>query len=82
MKRFLILAVFTILGFTSLNAQSNIEINKDNKSVVNPLLFNDIETTIKKETAAKKKDILNAKINSKLQGKVDLFFVADKSIIC
>lgn len=81
MKQFLILAVFTILGFTSLNAQSNIEIQNEDKAVINPVNFSKV-ITVKKETSAKKKDILNAKINSKLQGKVDLFFVADKSIVC
>lgn len=81
MKRFLILTVFTILGFTSLNAQSNIEIQNEDTAVIIPVNISK-EITVKPETAAKKKDILNAKINSKLQGKVDLFFVADKSIVC
>ncbi|WP_223033166.1 hypothetical protein [Hanstruepera marina] len=83
MKRFLILCVFIFLGLNSLKAQSNLEIQ--NKEIVAVDVANtDTEKDIIniKETAAKKKDILNAKINSKLKGKVDLFFVADKSIVC
>lgn len=81
MKQFLILAVFIFLGFNNLNAQSNLEIQNEEKTA---LIITEVskEMSVDKKTSAKKKDILNAKINSKLQGKVDLFFVADKSIVC
>ncbi|WP_250432766.1 hypothetical protein [Hanstruepera flava] len=81
MKRFLILCVFIFLGLNNLKAQSNLEIQNEEKVVVLNGIMKE-EAIASKETAAKKKDILNAKINSKLKGKVDLFFVADKSIVC
>lgn len=82
MKRFLILCVFIFLGLNNLKAQSNLEIQNEDKVVVDKGVIIEKEINKKEETAAKKKDILNAKINSKLKGKVDLFFVADKSIVC
>ncbi len=85
MKQFLILSIFAMMSFTGLQAQSNIEINEDEKLVVVKDTVVELVAfkvkTLETKVAAKKKDILNAKINSKLKGIVDLFFVADKSII-
>ncbi len=85
MKQFLILSIFAMMSFTGLQAQSNIEINEDEKLVVIKDTVVELVAfkvkTLETKVAAKKKDILNAKINSKLKGIVDLFFVADKSII-
>ena len=85
MKQFLILSIFAMMSFTGLQAQSNIEINEDEKLVVVKDTVVELVAfkvkTLETEVAAKKKDILNAKINSKLKGIVDLFFVAGKSII-
>jgi hypothetical protein len=86
MKQFLIIGIFAAVSFTGLNAQSNSEIQ--NKKQLEVVQDNIVELvtfevkTLKVDVAAKKKDILNAKINSKLKGIVDLFFVADKSIVC
>lgn len=86
MKPFLIIGIFTIISFTELNAQSNIELYDENQvEIVNDTVLELAAfeyKTLKVDVAAKKKDILNAKINSKLKGIVDLFFVADKSIVC
>ena len=84
MKQFLIIGIFAMMSFTGLNAQSSVEVNEEKIVVVGDAVelvaFEVI--TLKTDVAAKKKDILNAKINSKLKGIVDLFFVADKSIVC
>ena len=73
-----------MMSFTGLNAQSSVEVKEEKIVVVGDAVelvaFEVI--TLKTDVAAKKKDILNAKINSKLKGIVDLFFVADKSIVC
>jgi hypothetical protein len=86
MKPFLIIGIFAIISFTELNAQSNIELYDENQvEIVNDTVLELAAfeyKTLKVDVAAKKKDILNAKINSKLKGIVDLFFVADKSIVC
>ncbi|TYA53874.1 hypothetical protein [Formosa maritima] len=82
MKQFIILIFIALLTTFQVNAQSNVD-------VINPTIKVELNNTIEQMQAesynditAKKKDILNAKINSKLKGEVDLFFVADKSKIC
>lgn len=76
MKPFLILVFIALFTSFNMNAQSQVE-------VINPINVVEVfNVELNKEITAKKKDILNAKINSKLKGEVDLFFVADKSKMC
>ena len=81
MKQFLFICMFTALSFSGLQAQSvsqattpelKIELNASNT----------VSKKTIKEVAAKKKDILNAKIILKLNGKEDLFIVKEKRIAC
>lgn len=82
MKPFFIL--FFIAFFTTLNVNAQTEVEVRNLEVAIELhtFIEQVEANSNIEIAAKKKDILNAKINSKINGEVDLFFVADKSKIC
>lgn len=82
MKSFLILIAIFLLTTFQVNAQSNVEVLNPVFDVEVNNIIEQVQTDSDKEITAKKKDILNAKINSKLKGEVDLFFVADKSKIC
>ncbi|MCX7547136.1 hypothetical protein OS188_04125 [Xanthomarina sp. F1114] len=77
MKFFVTLIFITFLSVFQMNAQE--EVGTYNTSEAFLLISLSNTDT---ELAAKKKDILNTKINSKLKGEVDLFFIADKSKIC
>lgn len=77
MKSFITLIFIAFLSSFQMNAQSEVV----SHTTSNETLFFSMPTS-NTEIAAKKKDILNTKINSKLKGEVDLFFVADKSKIC
>lgn len=79
MKSFLILIFIALLSSFQGHAQSHLEI----QTVSTEILLTSLPKVEKDANiAAKKKDILNAKINSKLKGEVDLFFIADKSKTC
>ena len=82
MKLFLILIAIVLLTTFQVNAQSNVEVLNPTIEVALNNNVEQIKLDSNKEITAKKKDILNAKIDSKLKGEVDLFFVADKSEIC
>lgn len=86
MKQLLILSIITIFSVTGLQAQSATEVTKTtNEVTINTTVEVTNVITVKivdEKVAAKKKDILNAKIDSKLKGQVDLFFVADKNKTC
>ena len=82
MKSFLILFFIAFLTTLNVNAQSNDEVINPDVVVEFNTLVEQVEVDSNLEITAKKKDILNAKINSKIKGEVDLFFVADKSKIC
>ncbi|PWK17704.1 hypothetical protein [Xanthomarina spongicola] len=82
MKSFLILIAIVLLTTFQVNAQSNVEVLNPTIEVALNNNVEQIKLDSNKEITAKKKDILNAKIDSKLKGEVDLFFVADKSEIC
>ena len=82
MKSFLILFFIAFLTTLNVNAQSNDEVINLDVVVEFNTLVEQVEVDSNLEITAKKKDILNAKINSKIKGEVDLFFVADKSKIC
>ncbi len=82
MKSFLILFFIAFLTTLNVNAQSNDEVVNPEVVVAFNTLVEQVEVDSNLEITAKKKDILNAKINSKIKGEVDLFFVADKSKIC
>jgi hypothetical protein len=80
MKPFLILIFVVFLNSFNANAQTNIETNPILTEVV--LNVDALSIDSENQVAGKKRDILNAKINSKLKGEVDLFLVTDKSKIC
>jgi len=82
MKSFLILFFIAFLTTLNVNAQSSNEVVNLEVVVEFNTLVEQVEVDSNLEITAKKKDILNAKINSKIKGEVDLFFVADKSKIC
>lgn len=79
MKKFLFISLFAALSFTGVQAQSQIEVEKSD-------LKKEVRKTDKKlsikEVAAKKKDILNTKINLKLNGEAGLFIIKEKRIAC
>ncbi|GGG57547.1 hypothetical protein [Bizionia arctica] len=75
MKTFLTLIFVAFLGTFNMNSQTSIEINPIISEVV-------LSIDSAEQIAAKKRDILNARINSKLKGEIDLFFIADKSKRC
>ncbi|HLV14978.1 MAG TPA: hypothetical protein VKY41_07345 [Xanthomarina sp.] len=60
-----------------MNSQSQIELH-----TISPVKIVASMSMVELELVSKKKDILNTKINSKIKGEVDLFFVAEKSKIC
>jgi hypothetical protein len=80
MKPFLILIFVAFLSTFSSHAQNQVE----TQPVITEVVLNaaTVHEDDANNVAAKKKDILNAKINSKLKGEVDLFFIADKSKMC
>ena len=80
MKPFLILIFVAILSTFNSHAQVQVETPLVITKVV--LKVDIVNVDDANNVAAKKKDILNAKINSKLKGEVDLFFIADKSKMC
>lgn len=86
MKQLLILSIIAIFSVTRLQAQSTTEVTKITTEVTANTIVEVMDViTVKivdEKVAAKKKDILNAKIDSKLKGQVDLFFVADKNKTC
>lgn len=81
MKPFLIIIFAALLSTYNSQAQTQVETTPQ---ILTEVVLNDEAITIHDATkfAAKKKDILNAKIDSKLKGEVDLFFIADKSKMC
>ena len=80
MKPFLILIFVAFLSTFNSHAQNQVE----TQPVITEVVLNaaTVHEDDANNVAAKKKDILNAKINSKLKGEVDLFFIADKSKMC
>ena len=80
MKLFLILIFVAFLSTYNSQAQTQVETPLVITKVV--LKVDIVNVDDANNVAAKKKDILNAKINSKLKGEVDLFFIADKSKMC
>ncbi|MCX7549994.1 hypothetical protein [Xanthomarina sp. F2636L] len=80
MKPFLILIFVALFSTLNATAQAPIETLPELTEVV--LNVDTLSMDSTNEVVAKKRDILNAKINSKLKGEVDLFFVADKSKMC
>lgn len=77
MKQFLIICAFAMFSLNGLHAQSSVEVVNTQANV---------ETQVSKETlkdvAAKKKDILTKKIELSINGKVDLFQLKERKIIC
>jgi iron uptake system EfeUOB component EfeO/EfeM len=63
-----------------MNAQNNIETNPVLTEAV--LNVDALSINPENQVAGKKRDMLNAKINSKIKGEVDLFLVADRSEMC
>jgi predicted porin len=82
MKSFLILFAIVLLTAFQASAQSNIEVLNTTTEVVLNNNVEQVKTDSNNEITGKKRDRLNAKINSKLKGEVDLFFVADEIEIC
>jgi len=72
--------ILIFIAFSSIfqmNSQSQIELH-----TISPVKIVASMSMVELELVSKKKDILNTKINSKIKGEVDLFFVAEKSKIC
>lgn len=81
MKQFLLIGIFTVLSLTGMQAQTS---NKtEDVKVSEPIteLSTDGKTT-NIDVAAKKKDILTNKIETKLNGKINLFIVKEPRLIC
>ena len=81
MNKFFFICLFGILSFNGLNAQTNVEVNNlDIKVELNETVKVLKET--KEAVAAKKKDILSAKIELTINGKLDLFLLKERRVIC
>ncbi|HLV39984.1 hypothetical protein [Xanthomarina sp.] len=77
MRSFITLIFIAFLSSFQVNAQSEVvNFNTHLETLITSMPSSNLDF------AAKKRDILNTKINAKLKGEVDLFFVADKSKIC
>ena len=77
MRSFITLIFIAFLSSFQVNAQSEVvNFNTQFETLITSMPNSNLDF------AAKKKDILNIKINAKLKGEVDLFFVADKSKPC
>ncbi|PNQ73317.1 hypothetical protein C1T31_07300 [Hanstruepera neustonica] len=81
MKQFLFICMFAALSFSGLQAQSDSQVVTLEKKTERITKENVSNKAVDK-VAAKKKDILNEKINLKLNGQEGLFLVADKRIVC
>ena len=63
-----------------MNAQTKLEINPIVTEVISKIDILNFQS--ENQLVGKKRDILNAKINSKIKGEVDLFLVTDRSEMC
>ncbi len=81
MKQFLIICMFAALSFSGLQAQSDSQVVTMEKKTER-IATENVSKKAEEKVAAKKKDILNAKINLKLNGQEGLFLVTDKRIVC
>ena len=81
MKQFLFICMFAALSFSGLQAQSDSQIVNSEKKTER-ITKEDVSNKAVDKVAAKKKDILNEKINLKLNGQEGLFLVNDKRIVC
>lgn len=81
MKQFFLVGIFTILSVISMQAQTSNKV-EDLKSIApTTQIINPIQTK-SVEVAAKKKDILTDKIESKLNGKINLFVLKETRLVC
>tara|TARA_R100001377_G_scaffold6571_1_gene3555 strand:- start:97 stop:342 length:246 start_codon:yes stop_codon:yes gene_type:complete len=81
MKQFLLIGIFTVLSLTSMQAQSSIK--AEDVKITEPT--SEVTTDVKTdsiELAARKKDILTNKIESKLSGKINLFVLKETRLVC
>lgn len=81
MKQFLLIGIFTVLSLTSMQAQTSNKTEEAKKIEPTTELSTDVKTELN-EVAAKKKDILTDKIESKLNGKINLFILKETRLIC
>lgn len=81
MKQFLFICMFAALSFSGLQAQSDSQVVTMRKKTER-IAKENVSKKADLKLAAKKKDILNAKINLKLAGQEGLFLVTDKRIVC
>ena len=81
MKQFLFICMFAALSFSGLQAQSDSQVVTMEKKIER-IAKENVSKKADLKLAAKKKDILNAKINLKLAGQEGLFLVTDKRIVC
>ncbi len=81
MKQFLLIGIFTVLSLTSMQAQTSDKTEAVKTSEPTTALSTDVKTE-PIEVAAKKKDILTNKIESKLNGRIDLFVLKETRLIC
>jgi hypothetical protein len=81
MKQFLFICMFAALSFSGLQAQSDSQAVTMEKKIER-IAKENVSKKADLKLAAKKKDILNAKINLKLIGQEGLFLVTDKRIVC
>jgi len=81
MKQFLLIGIFTVLSLTSMQAQSSNKIEDIKKIAPTTQTTTDVKSD-SIEIAAKKKDILTNKIESKLNGKINLFVFKETRLIC
>ncbi|TYB79584.1 hypothetical protein [Bizionia myxarmorum] len=81
MKQIILIGIFTVLGLTTMQAQTSTELQPVKTNDSTTQVVSDVKT-VSIEIAAKKKDILTDKIESKLNGTINLFVVKERRVVC
>ncbi|MFD2550321.1 hypothetical protein ACFSQP_00705 [Bizionia sediminis] len=82
MKHFFLIGMFMFGSFFSVQAQNSLEPVTTIKSM--PIAINQASScsVLPQDIAARKKDILTKKIESKINGKINLFTLKETRVIC
>ncbi|SFN85913.1 hypothetical protein SAMN04487989_10555 [Bizionia echini] len=81
MRQFLLIGIFTVFSLAGMQAQTSNK-TEDLKKIESTSQKTVAVKTESNELAAKKKDILTEKIESKLNGRINIFVLKETRLIC